>query len=90
VHETSTGLPVVAYPSPRPGAFTASFSPDSTAVRLYRGDGVIETWPLDLLSAARKMCPRDLTPDERDLYEVGTPEERAGRRLLWNAQGALR
>jgi hypothetical protein len=29
-------------------------------------------WPVDILAAARARKPRDLTPDEKQHYEIGT------------------
>ncbi len=43
-------------------------------------------WPVDPLPAARLFKPRDLTPDERDRYEVGPPEERQAFRKAWKGR----
>ncbi|HVR76336.1 MAG TPA: protein kinase [Planctomycetota bacterium] len=63
------------------------------------GDRVVVTWvmqgdrdvivkevviyPLDVLAAARGAKFGDLTPDERDLFQVGSPEERLEYRGAW-------
>jgi hypothetical protein len=30
-------------------------------------------WPIDLLSAAKERKPRDVTPDERERFEIEAP-----------------
>jgi WD40 repeat protein len=40
-------------------------------------------YPLDVLAAARKASFGDLTPDERDDFQVGSPEERRAYRESW-------
>ena len=45
----------------------------------------IETviYPLDILGAAQSAKFGDLTPDERDHFQVGSPEERREQRRGW-------
>jgi WD40 repeat protein len=62
---------------PRKRAFgTGFFSPDSrrllTAADSPEGT-TVQLWPLDPLSAAMGRKPRDLTAEERELYEVPEP-----------------
>jgi WD40 repeat protein len=49
----------------------------------YARSAAIGIYPLDVLSAARSAKFGDLTPDERDHFEVGTPEERRAHRAAW-------
>ncbi len=41
--------------------------------------GWFQRWPLDPVAYAREVVPRDFEPEELELYEIGTAEERAMR-----------
>jgi hypothetical protein len=40
--------------------------------------------PADPLAAALSRKPRELTPDEIDIYEIGRPDERLRYRQVWD------
>lgn len=45
--------------------------------------GAVRIWPVDPAPYARKFAPRELTPAERELYQVGTKEERIREAGRW-------
>jgi WD40 repeat protein len=69
----------------------ARFSQDGSRVMVsWVPDGVHDAkdlqmgiYPLDVLAAARKASFGDLTPDERDHFQVGSPAERRAHREAW-------
>ncbi len=67
-----------------------SFSPDGQRVVTGSWDQTARIWPLDVLDAALKRKPRELTPDEVDLYELGLPAERKAYRQTWEVQRLCR
>lgn len=59
----------------------ATFTPDGRSLICgYGHSSRILKFPLDLDAAAASLAPRELTPDERDRFEIGTAEDRARRR----------
>jgi WD40 repeat protein len=49
----------------------------------YPSVSEVVIYPLDVLGAARAVRFGDLTPDERDHFQVGSPEERREQRRRW-------
>jgi WD40 repeat protein len=49
----------------------------------WHGAALAYPLPLDVLAAARKARFGDLTPDEREHFQVGSPEERRAHRQAW-------
>ena len=58
----------------------AAFSTDGESLYTLSGDRNIRKWPLAPLPVALAVKPRELTPEERDRFGVGTLEDRALRR----------
>jgi WD40 repeat protein len=48
-----------------------AFSPDGKRVATVSADGTARVWELDLLAVAAARRPRELTPEEKQRYEVG-------------------
>jgi tetratricopeptide (TPR) repeat protein len=67
-----------------PEAVVASFSPDARRVVTAFQDGTLRLWPLDVVPTAVARKPRDLTADEVERFEIGTPEERRTYALAWD------
>ena len=71
--------------------FRASFTGGASSVMVaWSPEGVryaqtfqVGIYPLDVLAAARRARFADLTPDERDHFQVGTVEERRAHREAW-------
>jgi WD40 repeat protein/tRNA A-37 threonylcarbamoyl transferase component Bud32 len=56
------------------GAVTsAAFSADGSQVTTIGDDGSIRTWPVDPLGVALRGKPRELTPQERERFEIPAP-----------------
>jgi eukaryotic-like serine/threonine-protein kinase len=49
-------------------------------------DGSARIWPVHPLGSAQAQVPRQLTPDERDLFLVGDEEERRAAQKAWRAR----
>lgn len=49
-------------------------------------DGSARIWPVDAAAVAKGRAGRDLTPDERDTFHVGTDAQRSQDRLEWRAK----
>ena len=63
----------------------AHFSPDGRRA-VTTSHGTTKCWPaIEYLALALKYKPRDLTPDERDSYQIGTLRERSRYRQAWEA-----
>lgn len=52
-------------------------------------DGTTRICPTSPVEFVRGLGLRELTADERDLFEIGTPQERAERRIAWNEQSLV-
>ena len=83
IWDADTGIELITLKGHEDAVSAASFSPDGERVLTASYDKMARIWPLDLLSAAQREKPRELTPDEVDRYEVGSPEERAAYRRNW-------
>jgi WD40 repeat protein len=67
----------------------ATFAPDGKSVVCAMGlSGQLLRVPLDVAASARDFAPRELTPDERDRFEIGTASERAAFRQAWEHRAA--
>jgi hypothetical protein len=72
-------------------AITAHFPADGRRIVVVWGDegdrsGLdreVVIYPLDVLGVARAARFGDMTPDERDQFQVGSPEERREYRRAW-------
>ena len=53
-------------------------------------DNTARIWPVDILTAALKRKPRELTPDEVEFYDIGTADERKAYRQTWEVQRLCR
>ena len=66
---------------------TMQFRADGRALlTLSELDMVARVWPLDLPGAAQQRLRRELTPDERARFDVGTVEEQSAIRQAWDAR----
>ena len=63
----------------------AGLSPDGQQVVAVSRSGRISLWPVDPLPIAVRRKHRELTPDERDAYDIGTAEDRRRYRERWGA-----
>jgi WD40 repeat protein len=76
--DTKTGKAVAAYGEPGMEVFSAGFSRDGGQLltvwravdELRQERSVARLWPVDLLAAARPLAPRQLSPAERELFEL--------------------
>jgi len=57
------------------GVRTAFFSPDGKRVVTASTDGTVKIWPVDPLSVAKKMKPREMTFEEKQKYTIRIPVE---------------
>ncbi len=72
-------------------ASRASFSSSANSVMVpwvpegirYSRNVVVGIYPLDVLAAARRASFGDLTPDEREHFQIGSPEDRRADRKAW-------
>ncbi|HUY31410.1 MAG TPA: malectin domain-containing carbohydrate-binding protein [Pirellulales bacterium] len=72
-------------------AFTdAAFSPDGRWFVTGFKDGSARVWPVRPTELAQRQVPRELTPDERDLFQIGGDQERAGYRRASNRRALAR
>jgi WD40 repeat protein/serine/threonine protein kinase len=55
-----------------------------------RKSGAAQIWPTEPSEFARSQAPRDLTPNELDLFQIGTGEERAGDRRISERHSLVR
>jgi hypothetical protein len=53
---------------------TPLFSPDGRRLATVSRDGMVRIWPVDPLPLACARRPRDLTPAERERFQVPPPE----------------
>ena len=83
VWRTSDGVELVALHPPEDEFQHATFSADGNEVLTVTARGVVRTWPLDPLTVALERKPRELTPAERNQYEIGTEDERKTYRAEW-------
>jgi WD40 repeat protein len=86
IWDAGTGKEIVTLKEPDYAIGSARFSPDGKwvlAMMGYGSDKVPPTmpqwkarlWPVDLLSAAQARKPRDLTPEERKQFKIGSTEQ---------------
>jgi WD40 repeat protein len=61
------------------GVYHAAFSPDGKRVVTASYDNTARIWPVDLLPIAENRRPRDLTPEERDRFEIEPPSHPSER-----------
>jgi WD40 repeat protein/serine/threonine protein kinase len=74
---------VVCIPGNYRTEIQCSFSPDGMWI-LPRQAGIPpRLWPTDPVGTALKSMPREWTPEEMDLFEIGTPVERERRKREW-------
>jgi len=57
----------------------ACFSPDGDKIATASADGEVMIWPVDVLSAAKRSKPRDLTVKERRRYDVWSRDQSDGQ-----------
>jgi WD40 repeat protein len=57
-----------------------AWAPEGERFAPYLQPGI---YPLDVLATASRACFGDLTPDERDNFQVGSPEDRRAHREAW-------
>jgi WD40 repeat protein len=74
IWDATTGTEWITLPGPQVPVDSAMFSPDSRRVATVSRDGMVRLWPVDPLPLARARKPRDLTPAERQRFDVPLPE----------------
>jgi WD40 repeat protein len=62
------------------GSVMVSWTPGGVR---YAQTVLVGVYPLDVLAAAERASFGELTPDERDHFRVGSPEERRAKRRAW-------
>lgn len=61
---------------------SAKFSPDGGHWAISFGDGTLQILPVDPLSVAVQRKPRELTPEEKERYQVWNPGEKEAAALV--------
>ncbi|HVR75257.1 MAG TPA: malectin domain-containing carbohydrate-binding protein, partial [Planctomycetota bacterium] len=79
VWDAVSGKQVMTLPHPE-AIQGAAFTEEGNGVATVSGAAEGRIWPLDLLPPARRRMSREITPEEMDRYEIGTPEERLAHR----------
>ena len=86
IWEAETGKELTTLKGHSRPVVSAAFSRDGKRVVTTSEDKTARIWPVDPLAIALKHKPRDLTPDEMDAYEIGSPSERETYRRQWEAR----
>jgi WD40 repeat protein len=71
VWDAATGKELYTLSGHVQGVLAVAFSPDGKQVITGSSDGTARIWRLDFLSIALSKKPRELTPQERERFEVG-------------------
>jgi WD40 repeat protein len=69
--DAATGRQMAALPVPGAGAASPTFTPDGQRIFVH-GPTMARFWPVDFLGEALRRKPRDLTPAERERFDLGT------------------
>jgi WD40 repeat protein len=76
IWDVATGKEYFTLTGHRDAVTSAAFSPDGRQVVTTSWDGTARLWPVDPLPLAVARKPRELTPEERERFEVGSPDRR--------------
>jgi WD40 repeat protein len=76
VWDAATGEELFTLTGHKGPVLYAVFSPDSGRVATVGADGTGRVWGLDLLGLARTRKPRELTPEERERFEIDKAADR--------------
>jgi WD40 repeat protein/tRNA A-37 threonylcarbamoyl transferase component Bud32 len=76
IWDVATGKEYFTLTGHRDAVTSAAFSPDGRQVVTTSWDGTARLWPVDPLPLAIARKPRELTPEERERFEVVSPDKR--------------
>jgi WD40 repeat protein len=77
IWDADSGRELLTLSGHQGGVRCAIFSPDGQRVASASADTTARIWLLDLLPVASARMPRELTAEERQRYEIGSPSSSA-------------
>jgi WD40 repeat protein/tetratricopeptide (TPR) repeat protein len=80
VWDAASGEERLAIRAPEGEFRSVAFSAGGETLYTLSGDCTLRSWPLEPIAAALALRPRELSPEERDDFEVGSDEEREAHR----------